>query len=320
MSIFSKRFLLPLFFAGIMFMAIFRPYQVVKASEEGQVINSVSVEITDATGNASQIHLRWQALPPVNVNESISYTIVKSTDGGFVFNPVPGGADITALTWTDNNVPNYTNVIYQVRSKETVSGLTTTSSAIKVFPPIVNVHDNYMVNTDLCSSCHATHTAKTTMLLSEPASATGFCITCHDAGSTNSKYDVSNGNTMTAMGNKPSLGGAFKDATSAHSMECANCHSAHSTDSYRMLKSPTIVVAGAADNPNAGLAGETAEKGVYGSGVANFCLSCHTAPVTSPAPIYTADGHHDVNTALASGAACLECHFAHASKLGNLLK
>lgn len=342
MGLFSKRFLLLLFFAGILCVTIFRPDQVVKASEDGQVINSVSVEITDATGNASQIHLRWQALPSVNVNESISYTIVKSTDGGFVFNPVPGGVDITALTWTDNNVPNYTNVIYQVRSKETVSGLTATSSDIKVFPPNVNVHDNYMLNTGLCSSCHATHTAKTTMLLNESASASpsgsAVCLTCHGEGSTNSKYDVSGGKLMTAGSiTKPSLAGALKSALSAHrigsnAMECTDCHSAHGTDSYRMLKTPTSgvkVVAGAkADNPNAG------ETPVYISGMESFCQSCHTdskfasgtighplnialiAPMTTSLPL---EGTVLDRTNHTDKMMCLTCHSSHGSTSSNLI-
>jgi predicted CXXCH cytochrome family protein len=319
MGIFSKRFLLPLFFAGIMCVAIFRPDQVVKAAEDAQVINNVSVEITEASVSppTSKIHLRWQAVLPVNVNGSISYDIVKSTDGGETFESVlPINSNFTNLTWTDNSVPNYTNVIYKVLYIETASGTTTTtstSSAIKVFPPDINIHDNYMINTDLCSDCHSSHIAKTPNLNNESAAAPGFCITCHDAGATNSKYDVINGNTRTTTATSISLGGAFKNAgsasVSAHSMACTNCHSAHGTESYRMLKSPVIVLAGAkADN--------TGETAVYISGIDSFCLSCHT---DTNAKYTTGYGLHPENAA--SGASCLECHYSHGSKLDdNLLK
>jgi len=336
MGIISKRILLPLFLAAIMCVAIFWPDQVVRAADVTQTINNVSVEITPIMDSpTSQVQLKWEAVSPVN-GGSISYDIKKSTDGGSTFGPVPLGTAITALTWTDSSVQNYTNVIYQVRSEETTGG-TTTSSAIKVFPPNVNVHDNYMNITNLCSKCHSTHTAKTVKLLNQP-SASALCLTCH-AGSANSKYDVSNGKTMTAGSiTQSSLGGAFKDATSAHKdgsggspMECTDCHSAHGTDSYRMLKSPTSgvnVLAGAKANDSS--QGETP---VYISGIESFCQSCHTdskfasggsghplnialrAPMTTSLPL---EGTITDRANHTDKMMCLTCHYSHGSTSGNL--
>lgn len=312
MAIFSKSNLLPLFGVSLC-LAIFWPIQVVQAAAATQDINNVSVEITPVAATpttASQVQLRWDAVSPINVNGSISYDVEKSTDGGATFVSVPLGTAITVLTWVDNSVTNYTNVIYQVRSKEIDGGSTTNntfSSPVKVFPPNINVHDNYMNNTNLCIKCHATHTAKAANLLNQP-SAAALCVTCHDGGFTNSKYDVNGGNTMTKAGIKPSLGGPLNGEGSVHSMECTDCHGAHGTDSYRMLKSPTSVLAGAkADDQNTG------ETLVYTSGIDSFCLNCHT----NTEPKYTTGVNHE-NTPL--GMSCLNCHFSHGSPSDNLLK
>lgn len=332
MGIFSKRFLLSILFTVIMCEAIFWPEQVGRAAEATQHINSVSVEITKATESppTSQVQLRWQAVPSI-ANGSICYDIEKSTDGGLTFEPVSMGTNITALTWIDNNVPDFTNVIYQVRSKETVGGKTTlnpVSSPVKVFTPNINVHDNYMSNTNLCRNCHSTHTAKADKLLNESASTSGFCLTCH-AGSTNSKYDVNSGNTMTGDGNKSSLGGVFNNATTAHRehgspMECTNCHSAHDTGNYRMLKNSSIgvnVVAGAkANDPSQG------ETPVYISGTESFCQSCHADAEFKFVP---GGSGHPLNTALTglmtttlslegNKMTCLTCHYSHGSTSANL--
>ncbi len=308
MGIFSKRCLLPLFFSGCVCLAIFWPNQVVRAADSSQSIEAVSVEITKLDNGNNQISLRWRLATPVN-GGTISYEIQKSTDGGLNFNPM---ANISATNWTDNNggagLPNYINLIYRLRSVETVGETTYESpfsSPVNVYLPNVNVHDNYMSNTNLCSTCHSTHTAKEDTLLNEPSNS-AFCLTCH-AGSTNSKYDVNNGTTMTADSiPKPSLGGAFMNASSAHNLDktmpvpapgyggtnasepmtmgCTTCHSAHGTGNYRMLNN-TITVPTAPDisipfdiNLVAGAETKTpssSENPVYISGVATLCQSCH---------------------------------------------
>ena len=313
MEMFAKRFLLALFLGVIICLPTFLQVQVAKA-DVLQSISDVSVEITASESqpdNTSQIQLRWLSVPPVN-GGAISYDIEKSTNGGLTFVPL---TNITELTWTDNAVPNYTNVIYRLRSKETVGGNTTASDfsrPVNVFPPNVNVHDNYMSNTNLCKTCHVTHDGETDKLLNEPT-ASAVCLTCHE-GLTNSKYDVINGYTKTAGGIARSLGGAFAhngvegdpwngaSTTSAHSIDettpvsapgglnasqpmgCTTCHSAHGTGNYRMLKK-TIMVPIAPNtsipaNINVVAGAETktpnsAETPVYISGMETLCQSCH---------------------------------------------
>jgi len=317
MSVYFKRCLLVLFFGFTICLFIVLPNQRVNAEGTGESI-VVSVEINIATEenhqpiNTNEIVLSWKAVPPVS-GGTISYDIEKSTDGGLTF--VPKG-NVTDLTWTDNNnssgVPNYTNVIYRLSS---VEGTTNSpfSRPINVFPPNINVHDNYMSNTNLCKTCHVTHNGETAELLNEPT-ASAVCLTCHQ-GLTNSKYDVIDGYTKTAGGITRSLGGAFANAgvagdpwgglstTSAHSIDettavsapgglnaskpmgCTTCHSAHGTGNYRMIKN-TILQPIAANtsipiniNVVAGAkaidqnAGETP---VYISGIETLCQSCHS--------------------------------------------
>ncbi|WP_158291349.1 cytochrome c3 family protein [Desulfosporosinus sp. Sb-LF] len=286
MSIFSKRCLLLMFFGGIICLSIFWSDQLVKAADGTEGINDVSVEIGALQSDTSQITLSWRLVPPAN-GGTISYDIEKSTDGGLTFVPI---ANISVTTWTDNNggngVPNYTNVIYRLRSEETVGGTSTPSPygwPVKVFPPNINIHDNYMSNTNLCSNCHSTHNGKADQLLTlnNVTTTSALCLTCHE-GATNSKYDVNNGYTKTENGIVRSLGGAFAhngngdagepwggvSTTSAHKVDettaepapgyggtnasqpmtlgCTSCHSAHGTGNYRMLKN-TIAVPTAPD-------------------------------------------------------------------------
>lgn len=311
--ILTKRFLYPLFW-GLMCLPVFLQVQVARA-DVLQSINDVSVEITapdNQPDNSSQIQLRWQSVPPVS-GGIISYDIEKSINGGLTFVPL---TNLTELTWTDNVVPNYTNVIYRLRSKETVGETTSASSysrPVNVYPPSINVHDNYMSNTNLCKTCHITHNGEAAGLLNEPT-ASAVCLTCHEA-LTNSKYDVINGYTKTAGEITRSLGGAFThngvegdpwdgaSTTSAHSIDettavsapgglnasqpmgCTTCHSAHGTGNYRMLKK-TIMVPIAPDtsipaNINIVAGAETktptsGETAVYISGIDSLCQSCHS--------------------------------------------
>ena len=129
MGVYLKRCLFLLFFVSIMCLSIIWPEQLVNAEVTGALI-VVSVDIASPVNqpaNTSQIVLSWQAVLPAS-GGTIRYYIEKSINGGLTFAPM---ANVTALTWTDNNgvlgVPNYTNVIYRLRSVETV-GTTTYDS------------------------------------------------------------------------------------------------------------------------------------------------------------------------------------------------
>ena len=70
--------------------------------------SGISVQITPSD-NTSQIELSWSPMLPTN-GGTLSYKIEKSTDGGVNFDKnLPPTNNIT---WTDNAVPNYTNIIY----------------------------------------------------------------------------------------------------------------------------------------------------------------------------------------------------------------
>ncbi|WP_407310734.1 cytochrome c3 family protein [Desulfosporosinus sp. SB140] len=339
MSIISKRCLILFILVVVTCVPLFYMDKSVNAADDSEGINDVSVQIAALPNNTSQISLSWGAVPPAN-GGTVSYDIEKSTDGGLTFVSV---ANITAVSWTDNNggngVPNYTNVIYRLRSQETVAGTITPGPygwPVKVFPPNVNVHDNYMSNTNLCSNCHSTHNGKTEQLLTlnNVTTTSELCLTCHE-GATNSKYDVVNGYTKTEDGIARSLGGTFAhnangvsdepwggsptisahkfdettaepapgfggtNATQPMTLGCTSCHSAHGTGNYRMLKN-TITVPTAPDTSTSYnvsvLAG--AETKTPSSGEAPVYISGAETLCQSCHGNYSVGKSHPVNTTL----------------------
>lgn len=117
-------------------------------------------------------------------------------------------------------------------------------SYLRIYPPDKIPHGGYATETNLCLSCHQTHTAVGGRLL-KAESIKALCLTCHEGSG--SKYDVLNGQIRGAEGwgaisNTPntspeSLAGAFgtagnppgtvtvspnlKTITSAHTMDVA---------------------------------------------------------------------------------------------------
>ena len=275
----------------------------------------VKVKIDPAFPTACNITLSWNAVPPAN-GGTISYDIEKSTDGGVNYGAI---INTVNLIWTDNNggsgVPNYTNVLYRLRAKESAAGgpyYSTDYRYVDVFPPDVNAHDNYLANTDLCHLCHSAHQAAGPDIMTQNT-ATALCLTCH-AGLTNSKYDVVNGYTKISGGNAKSLGGALahiatqgdvwngQGTSSAHKIDevtagaapgganlkqvmgCTTCHSAHYTGNYRMIIKSITVPTGAGiitTYPVSIMAGAAAnnpaagETPAYISGTSGLCRACH---------------------------------------------
>jgi predicted CXXCH cytochrome family protein len=315
----SKRCLL--FSIFMLFFGFYGPVSNVQAVPT-EWTGGISVHITapeNSPPNTSQVELTWLPVSPIN-GGTMSYEIEKSTDGGL--DPLQNPLTTTMTTrttntsWVDSGVPNYTNVIYRIRRIETVDSVedvSTYSRQVYVYPPNENVHDNYMDNTNLCSSCHSTHQGKDDLLMNDP-STTALCLTCHE-GLTNSKYDVMNGYTKTATGLASSLGGTFAHngvegdvwegalTTSAHlfdektegsapggynsiqSMGCTTCHGGHATGNYRMLRKSINVQTGAEtfttyDNINVQAGSQatdpsSGESPVYRSGINTFCMTCH---------------------------------------------
>ncbi len=297
---------------SISFFALLNLNQPVKAIPYSGV--SVKVEpILNST--SSKINLAWSSIAPQN-GGTITYEVKRSTDGGSSYASATAGPTLNLTSWSDPEVPNYTNVMYQVFALEK-SGTTETTKqverTISVYPPDENTHDNFMDNTDLCRNCHSTHQAKGGNLLNQ-STTTAVCLTCHTGGA-NSKYDVINGFTKTLNGNAPSLGGAFAhngvagdvwggaSTTSAHitdeytkgaapggmntsqTMGCTTCHSGHATGNYRNLKTSMTVPSG--DNQvttttidivaGAKTASSTSgEEPVYMKGISSLCQSCHS--------------------------------------------
>lgn len=278
-------------------------------------VTRVGIAMASFSPTTSAVTLIWDPVPAVN-GGTVSYELEKSVDGGLTFQALVAAA---ASPWTDDNaglgVPNYTNVMYRLRAKETVGESVYYSVNYKIvnaFPPSLNAHDNYQRNTDLCHSCHSVHTGQAPYLMNQPT-ATAVCLTCHE-GLTNSKYNVVDGYTKVDGGIAPSLGGALAHqaaigdvwngnaTTSAHAVDevtlgaapgganvtqiigCTTCHSGHGTGNYRNLKTEITVPTGVDTTVTIPLdikagavtaSGGSGEQPVYLQGTSALCRSCH---------------------------------------------
>lgn len=277
-------------------------------------VSKVLVNIADGTPSTnSNLTLTWDAIS-VGVGNTAHYLVSKSTDGGRNFG---AASDLTILSYTDNGVPDYTNVTYKIVVEEkdgsnVIVGSPSTAKLTNVYPPDTNAHANFTTNTTICGNCHKTHAATGAKLLKD-ATAQAVCESCHGFTGLASKYDVQDGETKTATGFAPSLGGPMnhtasggdqwgnKSTTSAHSYDntnvtapggynatqalvCTSCHGAHETGNYRQIKTtinyinPSGTTSTATVNFTAAAKTENATSGEtasYLSGSSSLCGACH---------------------------------------------
>lgn len=274
-------------------------------------VAKVQVNMAAGVAGTSNITLSWDA---VQVTYTAKYTVAKSTDGGKTFTAL--ATSQTGLSYTDNGVTNYTNVTYKVVAEEW-NGATnvgnSTDKLTNVYPPDTNAHANFATNTNVCQQCHQTHTAVGANLLQQ-ASTLALCQTCHWGASTNSKYNVKDGETKTGTGSAASLGGPMdhiavsgdqwgnKSTTSKHNYDgttasnapgganatqtltCTSCHGAHETGNYRQIKNKVTYPTGATTTMEATVvvtaaaaapSSSAGETASYISGSVSLCGACH---------------------------------------------
>jgi predicted CXXCH cytochrome family protein len=228
-------------------------------------VSKVQVTIS-ASATTSNVTLNWDQVTPGTTGNSVKYQVAKSIDGGKNYTVLQ--AFDTGTTYTDNGVPNYTDITYKVTVQETdaLNNVVGTEDKLtNVYPPDTNAHANFSTNTNVCQQCHQTHTAQGAKLL-KAATTLAMCQTCHWGTGNSSKYNVKDGETSTLTGKSPSLGGPMehtaitgdqwgnKNTSSAHNFDpsvattapggynasqnltCTSCHGAHETGNYRQIK------------------------------------------------------------------------------------
>lgn len=275
-------------------------------------VNKVLVTVTAAGAGQSNVAMSWDAVTPVG-GGTISYTMYKSLDGGKTYG---AGASLGSTTnYSDNGVTNYTDITYKITVTETGgSSPGSVDKLTNVYPPDTNAHANFATNTNQCANCHQTHTAQGAKLL-QAATTLATCQSCHWGVGTNSKYNVKDGETSTATGKAPSLGGPMshtagagdqwgnKGTTSAHefdpatsvtapggynatqSLTCTSCHGAHETGNYRQIQTAITYPDGPSTTTTATVTFRAAaaapvatagESASYLSGSVGLCAACHS--------------------------------------------
>ncbi len=174
--------------------------------------------------NASDITVKW--------NYSSGDVLKKSVDGQTwteVSQSTGGLATVEA-------VPNWSILYFRICD----SGNTVVAS-FTAYPPNLNAHDTYALNTSTCGGCHVTHAAEGPKLI-KGMTQKELCRLCHGYLNTGSRYNTDNGAVIVAGNKNPetgvvtdiywakSLGGPFvsndlgvwgagKTVTSTHTIE-----------------------------------------------------------------------------------------------------
>lgn len=175
-------------------------------------------------------------------------------------------------------------------------------------------HGNYMVNTNLCSTCHQTHNALNTSLLNK-TTETALCFTCHDGSGSN--YNVNAG--MTDTTNNQSFHPIMDTGNlkAQQLLQCSDCHNPHGDkDAQGNYYDKLLRITDGTTN-------------VYQGN--EFCLICHgandrkftTTYYTNTAGNHTNPiaAHYDTTkSVLDSGTkiTCSKCHTPHSGRYNRL--
>lgn len=211
-------------------------------------------------------------------------------------------------TVTVSNVKDqYGNIIGTTGNSASFTGSNTVTK---------NPHGRYMSDTNQCSNCHTTHSAKGKGLINQQDQSQ-LCYLCHDAGG-QSEFDVA-----------AQFGKTAPYAVSHHKVPegtqlCSDCHNPHDAGqdaSGNEVHWPRLLQSSADSNVN---------------GSNKFCFSCHQNSMGSTKAIdpsnYAADGTGHNNSSFiingmtpfnpdsGTGIRCMGCHQTHGSSLVKLLR
>ncbi len=143
----------------------------------------VNPNAANPTSN-SDISIKWLYQAGDSLQKSLDGINWTGLDIG---TPQPGNY----YTYTDVGILNWTIVYYKI-----IRG-GGDEWCFPVFPPGTNAHINYLDNTQLCASCHITHSAEQAKLLKE-RTIEDLCRTCHGLANTGSRYNVDTGEIVVA--------------------------------------------------------------------------------------------------------------------------
>lgn len=150
---------------------------------------NVGVDVTPngTDPNASDITVKWVFAAGDVLKKSVdgqNWTVVpQSSDGLAVVQAVPNWSILYfRITDSGNNNTNFT-----------------------AYPPNINAHDTYSLNSSMCADCHVTHSASGQKLL-KGTTQKELCRICHGYLNTGSRYNTDNGAVILAGNKNPETG------------------------------------------------------------------------------------------------------------------
>lgn len=287
-------------------------------------------QVTDGQGNVMSYQLKLTMFGSTDNVGIAGYKIYRSTDN-VNFSKVSTASNTTFI---DDGLQANTTYYYKVQAYDSAGNTSVfsntdsaTTGAKRAFtrstnPAVEGPHGLYMENTDVCASCHSSHAATGSDLLTQ-TTITGVCYTCHDGTGSNynvqALFDSNSGNVsfhpVKDTGNL-GINGAI---------ECASCHNPHGDEDPNNPGNLYPKLLRASDGGNYYYKGK------------EFCLSCHginDRNFTGPTDTYWEDtlgDHSNINAAHydetktvlqpASGTqiTCVKCHDKHAAPNEQLL-
>ena len=169
-------------------------------------------------------------------------------------------------------------------------------------------HGNYTVATDICATCHRTHTASSNLLISAVETGNAYCFTCHNGtGASVPPFASTHGNEDFSS-----------QVEQNFQLVCTQCHDPHGhptnllivRSDIRVQLSPLITTGPAIFTATTG-------PGSYDDGTSTvasrICLTCHVNTSNSGYPMVNhAGGANHAGGINYEGQNCITCH-SHSS-------
>ena len=163
-------------------------------------------------------------------------------------------------------------------------------------------HGGYTVQTDMCATCHRTHTAASPRLINTAPSGNAFCYSCHDGTGASATPIVS------THGNVD-----FAGVEADFALGCVSCHEPHGSPNLYSIRSDAVVEAGTPITVGPIVFAATTGPNSFDDGTSatssRLCVACHESPDNQGYPMVDHVGAaNHLGGANYEGQDCTGCH------------
>jgi thermitase len=256
----------------------------VRLDVNGYVPPTVSITAPTATSFAYGALITFTATANDPQDGDISSSIVWDSN---LTGPIGTGSSINTSILLSG-----THTIY-AQATDSGGAKASVSINITVGDPTNSIHGRFSGNTDLCATCHRTHSAPgSTYLTTNPNSVTtsdAFCLSCHSDVSTHSNKNY---NPL------------YPPEQPAFEVRCIQCHNPHG--SSNLFDVQTNIITSLSPIATSGPVNFTALTGTNsfddGASASHLCTACHASVPNYP------DSYLHLSGMTYAGQSCIACH------------